>query len=192
MIRSLRYCAFIVSFLGLVHLSAQVKFDYLSSVGIIVLQNNGTACLTIKNPDLSVGTQFMVVFPSMSGNSIPSELMRGEIVRRTSGGCNFSESAEYGDSTYTVKITKGKLINDVPYIAVFVSPETLSKKGKEIVGDLDSDGTLEYFRQCTSSEGVHLTIWSGKPLKGIRKWHRYFYLGYDVEPSCNEADYSEK
>ncbi len=134
----------------------------------------------------------MVVFPSPSENSIPSELMRGEIVRRTSGGCNFSESAEHGDSTYAVKMTAGKLIHDVPYVAVFVSPGILSMKGKEIVGDLDADGILEYFRQCTSSEGVHLTIWSGEPIKGIRRWHRYFYLGYDVEPSCSDADYSEK
>ncbi|MCI0689673.1 MAG: hypothetical protein L0Y54_20920 [Sporichthyaceae bacterium] len=45
------------------------------------------------------------------------------------------------------------------------------------------------FRACTSSEGLHLTAWSGTPLQSTRIWHRYYYLGYDVEPSCVEADY---
>jgi len=45
------------------------------------------------------------------------------------------------------------------------------------------------FRSCTSREGVHLTAWQGKPLKGHRLWHEYFYLGYDVEPSCTPKDY---
>jgi hypothetical protein len=26
------------------------------------------------------------------------------------------------------------------------------------------------------------------PFKGKRQWHRYFYLGYDVEPNCTEDE----
>ena len=37
---------------------------------------------------------------------------------------------------------------------------------------------------CTSSEGVHYSAWTGVPLDSRRLWHEYFYLGYDVEPSC--------
>lgn len=56
-------------------------------------------------------------------------------------------------------------------------------------GDLDGDGTLEHFRSCTSSEGIHLTIWAPpKPLVGKRLWHAYYYLGYDTQPSCKPAD----
>ena len=43
-------------------------------------------------------------------------------------------------------------------------------------------------RSCTSSEGLHLTAWAGQPLTSQRLWHQYFYLGYDVEPSCQDAD----
>ncbi len=60
-------------------------------------------------------------------------------------------------------------------------------RGRVAAADLDGDGVPERFRACTSSEGVHLTIWSGARLR----WHRYFYLGYDVEPDCTEADYQE-
>jgi hypothetical protein len=43
-------------------------------------------------------------------------------------------------------------------------------------------------RACASSEGLHLTGWSGIPLRSERLWHQYYYLGYDVEPDCEDAD----
>ncbi|HSW40428.1 MAG TPA: hypothetical protein VLL97_13145 [Acidobacteriota bacterium] len=46
-------------------------------------------------------------------------------------------------------------------------------------------------RSCASSEGLHFTLWAGEPLKGTRLWHMYYYLGYDVEPTCQPADYQE-
>jgi hypothetical protein len=55
-------------------------------------------------------------------------------------------------------------------------------------GDLDGDGRREYFRQCTSGEGIHLSVWTGKPLTGRRRWQAYFYLGYDVESTCTTRD----
>jgi hypothetical protein len=47
-------------------------------------------------------------------------------------------------------------------------------------------------RRCASSEGLHLTVWSGTPLKSVRLWHAYWYLGFDVEPDCRPADYGER
>ena len=43
-------------------------------------------------------------------------------------------------------------------------------------------------RSCTSHEGLHLTVWAGTPLRSQRLWHQYHYLGYDVEPSCDDRD----
>ena len=40
--------------------------------------------------------------------------------------------------------------------------------------------------ECTSSEGVHYTVWAGEPLTSRPLWHKYYYLGYDTEPSCKE------
>ncbi|HSJ32552.1 MAG TPA: hypothetical protein VK933_14020 [Longimicrobiales bacterium] len=58
--------------------------------------------------------------------------------------------------------------------------------------DLDGDGVPESFRACTSSEGVHLSVWSGEPLRGRRLWQYYYYLGYDVEPDCTDEDFAEQ
>jgi hypothetical protein len=49
---------------------------------------------------------------------------------------------------------------------------------------LNSDGSLESFRLCTSNEGLHLTVWAGEPLKSKRLWHEYYYLGFDVEQTA--------
>ena len=46
-------------------------------------------------------------------------------------------------------------------------------------------------RSCASSEGLHLTLWAGVPLEGARLWHVYYYLGYDVEPTCQPRDYRD-
>ena len=37
----------------------------------------------------------------------------------------------------------------------------------------------------------HFSIWSGTQLKEQEIWRRYFYLGYDVEPTCAERDFEE-
>jgi hypothetical protein len=47
----------------------------------------------------------------------------------------------------------------------------------------------EYFRECTSNEGMHFTVWTGKPLVGKRIWHRYWYLHYDTKFTCKKKDY---
>ena len=55
--------------------------------------------------------------------------------------------------------------------------------------DIDGDGEAESFRTCPSSEAVHMTVWTGEPLTGTRRWHHYHYLGYDIEPGCDPRDY---
>src|SRR5688572_4398444 len=45
------------------------------------------------------------------------------------------------------------------------------------------------FRFCASTEGLHATAWAGVPLASPRRWHAYYYLGYDVDPSCQESEY---
>lgn len=55
--------------------------------------------------------------------------------------------------------------------------------------DLEPGGAPQSFRVCASREGLHFSIWSGKPLEGTRRWRVYYFLGYDVEPDCTDRDY---
>jgi hypothetical protein len=63
-----------------------------------------------------------------------------------------------------------------------------SAVGGKVAIDLDGDGRQETFKMCASSEGVHFTVWSGEPLQSPQGWHRYLYLGMDLEPTCTDAE----
>lgn len=91
-------------------------------------------------------------------------------------------------------------VSGLPGVALRLSSSDLSagelgvavlRSSPAVVGsriDVDGDGSLESFAQCTSAEGVHVTAWAGEPLTGRRIWYAYHYLGYDVEPTCSEAE----
>ncbi len=44
---------------------------------------------------------------------------------------------------------------------------------------------------CTSSEGVHYSVWATRGAGDVRVWSAYQLLGYAVEPSCSEAEFAE-
>ena len=78
-----------------------------------------------------------------------------------------------------------------PFIGVAIQAPRASSL--EVIGgvaaaDVDGDGQREYFRSCTSVEGVHLNVWSGAPVSGPRRWHAYHYVGYDMVPSCTPGE----
>jgi hypothetical protein len=101
-------------------------------------------------------------------------------------------SAEVDDSSdfrhYEIRLANGSLSDFMPVIAISGFAGAFARDGDLMTADLDRDGRPEFFRSCTSTEGIHFTIWSGKPLGGTLRWHRYFYLGYDVMPTCAPAD----
>jgi hypothetical protein len=83
---------------------------------------------------------------------------------------------------------KGRVEAPAIAIAIARSEQSFVVKNGIASADLDGDGRAEYFRECTSSEGIHLTVWTGRLLNGQRRWHYYYYLGYDVEPSCKAKE----
>lgn len=54
--------------------------------------------------------------------------------------------------------------------------------------DIDGDGVQEFYRVCTSTEGVHMTVWNGHWVENRRLWHDYYYLGYDLTATCTDAE----
>ena len=58
--------------------------------------------------------------------------------------------------------------------------------------ELEMTGTTPLrFRSCTSHEGLHITVWAGKPLTGKRIWHAYQHFLYDTDPTCREKEASD-
>ena len=63
-----------------------------------------------------------------------------------------------------------------------------SIKNNSVVIDYDADGTNEFFNSCETSEGMKFFVWSGTVNQGKARWSDYYYLGYDVKPTCPEEE----
>ena len=157
-------------------------FDYSADLGVAVDQVDGV-CLDISNGTLSPGgrIQFVTSFTPQTTGEL-------EIIGKVDGACTLIDQNKPGLHHYRIKVVRGSLEKAAPAFAIANFDGTLIAAGDGVTGDLDRDGQPESFRSCTSAEGVHLTVWTGKPLEGRRRWHYYYYLGYDVEANCTEAD----
>lgn len=164
--------------------TAGPAFDYQSRVGVAHARDTATYCLAIPARDLRPGTQLTLADPSDS-----AAVIQGVVADSLTAACR-GEGPGPPNRNYSVRAVS----HDTPqpgrvWFALLLRDGILEASPRGVEGDIDGDGTVERLRVCTSSEGLHLTIWSGEPLVGPRRWHRYYYLGYDVEPSCEPKDY---
>jgi hypothetical protein len=140
-------------------------------VGIAYSTDAGGACIAVAETGLAPGTKITIVVRGHDRHVIAKATVAGPCGVETLAGEGY-----------------GYAISGAPP-APFVGVAILGRPDVRILGeridvDIDGDGTEETFRSCTSSEGVHLTIWNGRQ----RRWHGYHYLGYDTEPTCSEAE----
>jgi hypothetical protein len=159
------------------------KFDYTSGVGVAVLKSAGS-CLEIANGSLVNGKRFPFVTPDP-----PQTTGLAATIRETQKPCTTS-IPKPGLHYYEFTVARGTLKRGAPAFALPGYNGQFTTTGDQVSADLDGDGQPEYFRSCTSTEGVHLTIWSGKPLEGEKRWHYYYPLGYDVSPTCDPRETS--
>jgi hypothetical protein len=157
------------------------SFNYARNVGVAVRKAD-RFCLDIHSNSLSSSQRIKFI-----STSTPPSTGEAEIVRQLDQSCAGAQS-EVGQNHYEFRVISGSLERGAPAFVLVDFAGALNTTGTAVAADLNADGQLDFFRSCTSSEGVHLTIWQGKPLIGIRKWHSYYYLGFDVEPTCTPAD----
>jgi hypothetical protein len=162
--------------------SSPPAFSYETVLGVAVEKADRT-CLDIRNGNLAAGLRIQLVTSSM-----PQTTAEAEITRKVDAGCTVTDQSDPGLHHYEFRLLRGSLPKAAPAFALASFMGTLTVTDAGVTGDLDGDGQPESFRSCTSSEGVHLTVWSGAPLEGRRMWHHYYYLGYDVDASCTDGD----
>jgi hypothetical protein len=157
-------------------------FDYLTQVGVAARTSKGT-CLSIANPSMRIGSRvFLISFSSRQN------ILKARIAGKLQTPCLQPDGSGISFDGYELRLTGASAQEGSPLIAVYGFRGKFSNRDESVTADLDGGGHPEFFRSCTSQEGIHLTIWSDKPLEGIRRWHRYVHLGYAVEPSCTEAE----
>jgi hypothetical protein len=165
-------------------------FDFRSQLGVVDnVDRRGTFCLSIFNDSLAEGSAVIFILVHQ-----PQRLEKATILKKVNQACTDS-LPEPNSSFYLLRPDRGEAVfpdstNLLPASIAIVGFNKPVLKGRRVVSvDLDQDGRPEFFRTCTSNEGVHLTVWSGTPLQGRRRWHAYYYLGYDTMPTCKAKDY---
>jgi hypothetical protein len=164
------------------------SFDYTASVGVAGTVSQGELCLAIHKPRLTVGTSVVLVWVPIVGERGPSELLLAQTTSKLPNTCGRDSAYQfvaYGDSVYPLKVATGQLDLSAFYFAVLAPREQFHIRGDAVAADLDSAAGATTFRACTSHEGVHLTLWSGEPLKGKRLWHRYVSQGLSVRSTTH-------
>jgi len=161
-------------------------FDFAHNIGLAMLDDKGAAYLAINNTEITPGTSLTLI-----GIDEEPTIHAVEVDRRLSSPCPSALKADRASTCYRLHCPVDLHLKPGPYFAVLSPVSQFAIRNKEVVVTLAGIPELVSFRACTSREGIHFTVWQGKPLVGKRVWHAYFYLGYDVEPSCKTLDTKE-
>jgi hypothetical protein len=143
-------------------LAAASTFVWEKHVGLVYSVDE-RICLAIADDSLPIGATVFVMHPGT-----PTRVQTAR-VRRV--GCPPANKMITG-AWYELNIRA-----EEPVAAIGVARAPAAT-------DVDGDGKRELFMRCASTEGLHLTVWTGR----TRRWHAYFYLGYDVEPNCTAEE----
>ena len=157
-------------------------FVYEQRLGVAEVGQQGVVCLTIRNVTLKPGDPASVI-------STQGGVEQAQVTAKLDKSCSRDPNTQPGDAFYTLKLAKNRLPPGTLGVGIGDYSGPFANRG-EFVGfnTVRLEGNADYFSSCSGSEGVHLLVWNGLPHQGTLEWHRYHYLGYDVENTCTEAD----
>lgn len=169
-------------------------FDIHSKIGIADIRSSDrTSCLRTKNADLKANTPVSII---ISLDEPPQKVVTATVEKKQEKSCAryASESGDEnpGENFFYSLIVAKDTADEIGFevgIAVIEPANPILIQNKLASIDLDEDGKAEFFRSCGGFEGTHFTIWTGKPLKGKRIWHSFYYVDYDTEPNCKKKDW---
>jgi hypothetical protein len=147
-------------------------------VGVLA-KKDGQVCLQIRNPSVKADSPIRIL------NLAPPQTALVGRIEAKGDACSGADSSDGQLFGYKV-FSEGAV--QMPAIGILDYTGDFQKQGDGLAADLDGDGQLEYFRACPSSEGIHFTIWTEKPLSGKLRWHQYYSLGYDISASCTAEE----
>jgi hypothetical protein len=159
---------------------AQTTWSYDEHVGVVSAVAD-KLCYVTKAPSLAAKTAVQVVDPGL-------QQQRQATVVAAAEGCLYGSGQSLGLRGYTIQFEGAP--PQLPFygIGVVDAVGQFRRADGSMVADVDGDRHNEFFRFCTSAEGVHFTIWTDAALIGSRRWHQYQPLGYDVSPTCTPAE----
>lgn len=162
-----------------------IKNDEINSRIGNIQSSEQSVCLKIQNPDLKAGDKVQIIFTDKPQEVFDAEISELSDCRQSGFG-----TLDRNNITNYILTSSNKDLLDRGYGIGIVNPPQKVRVSNGVASlDIDGDKKDEYFRDCASMEGMHLTVWTGKPLTGKRIWHSYYGVGYDTVSNCKKADY---
>ena len=159
-------------------------FIYDQRLGVAEVELQGQVCFTIPNPKLKPGDPVAVI--AADGGVEPAQ-----VTAKLEKSCSRQPNSQPGDAFYTLQLAKNRLDPGTLGLGIADYSGPFQNQGEFVAfNTVRLEGKPDFFSSCSSSEGVHLLVWNGPPHQGTLEWHRYHYLGYDVESTCSSADTS--
>ena len=161
-------------------------FDYGERMFIADEDSSGTfVCFTAKETTLLPGTRATIVF-----TGVPQRSVVGRITERAKLPCIPGPPMPPADSMqYIAEMPRDTFDRSTPIVVLGPIPKP-EQRGDTVTIAIEPGQPPIRFRVCASTEGLHATAWAGVPVAATRRWHAYYYLGYDVDPTCSEAEYA--
>ena len=152
-------------------------------VGVAAASPDGQICVAMPAPALTPGATLTLIQADA-----PQSVLVATVVRPMPG-CDRLDRAMISGPYYLAQpATPTASKSGRLWVALSGRLDTRRIGSGEIVVRLSASHPNAQVRSCTSNEGLHLILWAGTPLTSPRLWHQYYYLGYDVEPSCDDRD----
>ena len=157
-------------------------FTYDVRLGVAEIEQQGEVCLTMKNGKLKPGEAVAVI-------STEGAVEQAQVSAKLDKSCSRDRNTGPDDVFYTLQLYKNRLPPSSLGLGIADYSGPFENTG-EFVGfnTLRLAGNADFFSSCAGNEGVNLLVWNGLPRQGTLEWHRYYYLGYDVEATCTAAD----
>ncbi|HLK33266.1 MAG TPA: hypothetical protein VKT29_09265 [Terriglobales bacterium] len=157
-------------------------FIYDVRLGVAEVGQQGQVCFTIPNAKLKPGDPVAVI-------STEGGVQQAQVTAKLDKSCSRDPNVAAGDAFYGVQLVKNLLpagtvgLGIADYFGPFAN-----QGGFVAFNTVRLQGQPDFFSSCAGGEGINLLVWNGLPRQGTLQWHRYYYLGYDVEKTCTDAD----
>ena len=146
-------------------------------IGFAVTGGAGAACAAMPAAASQQGTVITLL-----SDSSPPRVVNASIGQPTST-CALDKNL-MGGPYYSLRLRGAVPEQRTVWVAMKGEVPTRTAASGRLTARLGAEYPAVQIHSCTSSEGVHYSVWTGTPMDSRRLWHAYFYLGYDVQPSC--------
>jgi len=148
-------------------------------LGVVFIKNNNHY-FAVQNDSIENNSKINVYFKN--------KIIVAKVESKVSADTNFDCSVNFKYSDDAISYYKIKFEDEIMREGIgFLEVGSSTNNDYAIIKNMKKKQYSNY-KWCLSNEGVHFNIWENEPYKSKKVWKAYLYLGYDVEPTCSEAD----